>query len=91
MSKFKNYLNLVQEHALKQKKKFFLDCREGRTFEKDDMEGADLSGWLIPLSDADEFFEKYHAEEGVDKWLDHMVFAIWKENERGIMVEFRAY
>lgn len=91
MSKFENFLGLVQDAARKEGKAFFLDCGEGRSFCLGDLEGEDLSGWLIPLSDAEEFFLRFHAKEGVDQWLDCMVFARWNETEGGIGIQFETY
>lgn len=91
MNKFEKFLGLVQQSARRQGSTFFMDCGEGRNFENDELEGEDLSGWLIPLSDAEEFFKRFYAREGVDRWLDCMVFAVWHEKDGKIGIQFKSY
>lgn len=53
--KFEHFFQLVRNKAQKQHCIFFVDCGEGQEFVCEDMEGEDLSGWLIPDEDADRF------------------------------------
>lgn len=60
---FMRYWQLVQEAAAKQGMVFFLEAGDGNDFELGDVEGADLSGWLVPVAEADEFRELHMARD----------------------------
>lgn len=90
-AKFERFFALIQEFAEKQGAVFFLDNGDGRDLILDDMEGEDLSGWLIPLSKADEFERTWKENEIIgDEWDEFFVFAVWKNNG-GLKVDFQKY
>ena len=76
---FVPFFNLVQKTAAEQNKVFFLDAGEGRDFETADMEGEDLSGWLIEKSQITVFepqwLEGWDAID--DSFSDDFVMAKW--------------
>ena len=76
--KFEKFFALIQNEAMNEKKVFFLDSGEGQEFETDEMEGENLSGWLVPVKEADEF-EKQFIKWDIDneKWDDFYSFARW--------------
>ncbi len=53
--KFLRFFTLVQEAAKEQGAIFFLETGDGHDFENDDLDGADLFGWVIQEAEADEF------------------------------------
>lgn len=89
--KFNKFWELVQKAALKQDKKFFLDCGEGREFFLEDMEGEDLRGWLIPLDKVKEFEPVWKADNISDDWIDNISWAEWSNVNGIVTVEFNTY
>ena len=81
--KFLKFWAIVQGSAHRENSVFFLDCGEGREFETPDMEGEDLSGWLVPSNLADEFERTWKQNEIPDKWNSYITFAIWDNLEEG--------
>lgn len=90
-ARFKNFFEIVRKEAEKRNAIFFIECGEGRNFIDGNCEGEDLSGWLIPKSEADEFEHKWRNNETVDKWLDKFTFAVWKREDKDITVTFKTY
>ncbi|RGX53779.1 hypothetical protein DWV16_16260 [Anaerotruncus sp. AF02-27] len=92
--KFEHFWELVQTEAQKLDCVFFLDCGEGREIHRDSMDGEDLSGWLIPLSDADIFESAWKDADKIpleDKWASRIRFAIWSEDAQGIHIAFQEF
>ncbi len=89
--RFNKYLDIVQDTAKAFGKQFFLDCGEGREFFLEDIEGEDLRGWLIPISDVDSFKKEWDIKNVSDKWIDNMIWAEWKNDNGIITVEFNNY
>lgn len=91
-NKFKKFFEIVQGKAKSMNKVFFLDCGEGRELITADFEVEDLSGWLIPLEQADEFEKVWLSNNNLDKWSDNIVFAIWNSRvDSEIEIEFKNY
>ena len=74
----------------KKEKVFFLDAGDGRDFETNDMEGEDLTGWLIPSSKVDEFKIVWEKDEADDDWIDFFTFVSWQKKDGRITVTFKA-
>lgn len=89
--KFNKFWNLVQHTANKQGKIFFCDCGEGREFFREDMEGEDLRGWLIPLDKSNEFEPEWLKNNVSEEWIDSLCWAEWKATDNMITVEFKTY
>lgn len=71
---------------------FFLAAGDGRDLVKDDLEGEDLQGWLIPEEKAREFERLFNARLEEDEiWEDFFCFAEWIENNGKIEIKFNAY
>jgi len=70
---------------------FFLDAGEGRDFERSDMTGEDLSGWLIPAGRAEEFQAEWEQGKPQDKWLEFFRFAIWSTESGALRVDFKQF
>ena len=87
--KFEKFFALIQNEAMNEKKVFFLDSGEGQEFETDEMEGENLSGWLVPVKEADEF-EKQFIKRDIDneKWDDFFLFVRWSWSNRQIKITF---
>ena len=89
-NKFEKFIELIQNEATKKEKVFFLDAGDGRDFETNDMEGEDLTGWLIPLSKVDEFKKVWEKAEVDDDWIDFFIFVSWKKKGSRITITFKA-
>lgn len=76
--KFRRFFQLVREKADEEKSIFFVDCGEGRPFESDEMEGEDLSGWMIPKDRAEDFQKEFDANDVSEEWDDFMKFVKWE-------------
>ena len=83
--KFEKFFEIVQSTAALQNSVFFLDAGEGRDFENSEMEGEDLSGWLVPNEKADEFEEFWSKNDVSDDWSDMFGFAIWSDADNPII------
>lgn len=90
--KFERFFALVQQAAKAKGMRFFLDCGEGRDIETPEIEGEDLSGWLIPEKEATKFDSIFQAREEIpDKWDDCVAFAIWSLEHGNIKIEFKKF
>lgn len=68
---------------------FFLAAGDGRDLVKDDLEGKDLQGWLIPEGKAEEFEKLFNAGLEEDEiWDDFFYFADWTDNTGKIEIKF---
>lgn len=74
-SKFEAFFSVVQDAAGKEGKVFFLDAGDGNGFRKDDMEGEDLLGWLVPEEEADKFEDAFESFSDLSEWDDFYVSA----------------
>lgn len=90
-TKFERFFAIVQSEAKKNGNIFFLDCGEGRDFTTSDMEGEDLSGWLIPEKDEEEFTPLFESGNIPADWDEMFVFCIWEKRDGEIAVEFKKY
>lgn len=86
--KFKRFMELVQKEAQQSNSVFFLDAGDGRDFVTDEMEGEDLSGWLIPMSKVEEFTPIWKSDSVDDAWTDFFCFAVWKSVDADITISF---
>ncbi len=89
--KFNKFWEIVQNEAERNEARFFLDCGEGREFSTDTMEGEDLSGWLIPNKEAEEFEKLWKAGEDIKRFSEFICFAEWEKMGENIVVEFVRY
>lgn len=87
-SKFIKFFELVQKAAEKEKKVFFLDAGDGRDLETEDLEGEDLSGWLIPESKVNEFTPIWKENKVNDNWSKFFAFAIWEQKDDVVSISF---
>ena len=87
---FMRFFALVQDAAHTLGCVFFLWCGEGHEFESGEMDGEDLSGWLIPEKDADEFEKLFLADDSAiwDSPDDTQVFARWVSDGENISICF---
>ena len=70
--KFESFFNIVQKFANRQNAVFFLKSGEGNEIIRNDFEGEDLFGWLIP----NDLVEKFET------------FANWEESNNSIIITF---
>lgn len=84
--KFERFFALIEKEAEKSDTVFFLDSGEGHDFEKDDIEGENLSGWLIPKDKTKDFEAAYIAWQDLSDWVDYYAWASWENEEDKIVV-----
>lgn len=93
--KFLRYWKQVQEAAKTDGFVFFLESGEGRDFCRDDIEGEDLGGWMVPIEYADEFEPLWQndAHKDYEATLPYAkyAFAEWEEIDGEINVSFNKY
>jgi hypothetical protein len=89
--KFEKYFEIVRNAAKKKGCIYFVDCGEGRELFTDELEGEDLSGWLIPKEKADMFEKEFQSKDVSEKWNSYVCFAIWSNTDKGVEIEFRNF
>lgn len=89
--KFQRFFEIVRRQASSLGCIFFCDSGEGHDLLTDDMEGEDLSGWLIPQGSADEFEREWLENDIGEKWDDYMRMAVWHEDQGRVSVTFREF
>jgi len=90
-SAFCRFFEVVQQHATALGFVFFLDTGEGRDVSFQDMEGEDISGWLIPCQHAAEFQDEWENTRPSDQWLSFFRFAIWRLENGNLMIDFKEF
>jgi len=88
---FERFFEVVRKEAEKEGSVFFVESGEGREIITDDMDGEDLSGWLIPRNEADEFEKEWKKNDVTGKWNKFFRFAIWNEGNGKISISFKNY
>lgn len=86
--RFCTFFDIVQKEAAKQGAVFFLDCGEGKDFETENMEGEDLSGWLIPDDKVSQFEPMFLNNENLHGWKDFLRLCCWHMNDGDMLIEF---
>lgn len=89
--KFLNFWKIVQEEASKLDSVFFLDSGEGNEIETNEINAEDLSGWLIPKNQANEFDSLYKSfnNEIISKSFDDFYkIASWQKKDNSFSVTF---
>ena len=92
--KFEAFFALVQQEATKRHSVFFLDCGEGHEYFREDMEGEDLRGWLIPENQADRFefaWQNDLSESQWGEWEDFIEWVVWHPPLEKLTVSFEKY
>ena len=88
---FCNYFRIVQKEAEKQGCFYFADCGEGHELFMEQLEGENLSGWLIPIEKAD-VFEKFFLDNNVpDEWDEYWCCAEWSIEDGQVIIQFNDY
>lgn len=91
-SKFESFFSLVQNAARDKEAIFFLDTGEGRDIILPDMEGENLSGWLIPAKLANSFqraWKNFSAD--LSDWDEYARLAVWRQSAGVIQISFQAF
>ena len=89
--KFCRFFQLIQDEASKQNAVFFAFAGEGRDINLPDMEGEDMSGWLIPQDKADEFEAAWTVDNSMvtlKRWGTFFTWAVWEEHEGKVSISF---
>ena len=88
---FVSFFRIVQDAAARAGGVFFLWSGEGHELIDDELDGEDLSGWLVPFERADEFELKWLARpcQIGDDFDDDAAFARWSKDSSGnIAIDF---
>lgn len=91
---FNRYFQLIQDKAEKQGSVFFAFAGEGRDFELPDMEGEDLTGWLIPKNKVEVFEPEWSKENSLaalEEWEEYFVWAEWSIHNGRVSISFESY
>lgn len=89
--KFVAFFEIVQNLASKHKKVFFLDAGLGREVVKEEYEGENMQGWLIPMEKANEFEKQFSAFKNGEEWDDFFAILEWEEVNGEIKIFFEEY
>jgi hypothetical protein len=81
----------VQKRAAELGCVFFSDAGEGRDVTFEDMEGEDISGWLIPSERAKAFQDEWDNAQPSDQWLSFFRFAIWRIENGALLIDFKEF
>ena len=88
-ARFVRFFNIVQDAARAQGKVFFLWCDEGNEIITDELDGGDMSGWLVDEADADRFDRIWRKSTQDIPGEFEFVIARWHERQDGsIGIEF---
>ena len=89
--RFMRFFEVVQDAAKRSGKVFFLNADEGHELVTDEMDGEDLSGWLIAPQDVPTFepIWRENPSELPDDFLDCMCMAEWSAHGSDIRIGFR--
>jgi len=91
-AEFEAFMEIVQEYAKRKDCVFFVDSGEGNEIQMNGIDGEDLSGWLIPIADADEFEQIFKQNTGFDdipeKYTDSFRYAKWQKKNGNIIINF---
>ena len=89
--RFEAFFKIVRKAAEEEGCLFFVDCGEGRDFSNEVMEGEDLSGWLIPFEEVDEFEKEFTSMDVSEKWNDKVAFAVWDNTDGEVSISFKSF
>ena len=84
--KFQNYFSMVQGTMYKSNCVFFLEAGEGNEFETENLEGENLTGWVIPMTLADEFEARWLADECLTEYDDYYYLVEWGGNPNHLKI-----
>lgn len=85
---FVRFFEVVQRAAKAQGCVFFCDSGECHYLINDKFDGEDLCGWLVPISEADEFNKRFLAWEIGIESDDYMRIAEWYGDENNPSIRF---
>lgn len=86
-----NFLSIVQRAAAEQGKLFYFWSHEGNDIFTDELDGGDMSGWLVPPERAEEFEAAWKVSDQLipDDLYDGFTIARWSGSpETGIEITF---
>lgn len=89
--KFEKFFELIRKKANELGCIFFVDAGEGHELFLDDLEGEDLSGWLIPFRLADTFEIEWKRLDVDEKWNRFFTFAFWRYDNGEVTVFFQSF
>ena len=89
--RFERFFAFVRSAAAAQDAIFFVDCGEGRELVTEELDGEDLSGWLIPQQDADGFQTEFDSGDVSGQWDDFMRIAVWSQSGKEIQIQFKPF
>ena len=88
---FERFFKVVQDAANDLHGVFFLAAGDGRDLIKDDLEGEDLQGWLIPDEKVKMFESLFSGHQEDEEWDEFFCFAEWAEDNGKIEIKFNTY
>jgi hypothetical protein len=92
--RFYRFFQLIQDEAARQNAVFFVFAGEGNDIDLPELEGEDMSGWLIPQDRVAEFepaWTKDHSMSALEQWSDFFTWAVWEEHGGTVTISFETY
>ena len=85
-NEFNNFFRIVQSEAQKQDCIFFFDTQEGIERLVGNCECSNISGWLVPNSEAKEFEKEFIKFSDNEDWNKFSAWVTWHEENDNISV-----
>lgn len=87
---FCRFFEIVQRSASEIGCVFFLDTAEGRDGRVGNINCEELSGWLVPVDEVDDFVGVWESWGDVDNvFSGFFCFAEWSDDNGNVHIEFR--
>ena len=89
---FERFINIVETEANKSNSVFFVDTQESVESligNKEPVECAELSGWLIPNDKAEEFAKDFEGFKDLSEWEDFVAWVNWENKNGKISVKIK--
>jgi hypothetical protein len=92
--RFNRFFRLIQEEASRQNAVFFAFAGEGNDLDLPELEGEDMSGWLVPQSCAEKFEAAWMADNSMvalEQWGGFFTWAVWEKHGGTVTISFENY
>ena len=93
-AQFNRFFQMIQDEAEKQDAVFFAFAGEGHELNLSNLEGEDMTGWLIPKNQLDSFepeWSKDNSLVALEKWEEYFVWAEWSMQDKKVSISFKIY
>ncbi|MDO5734236.1 MAG: hypothetical protein Q4P08_03805 [Eubacteriales bacterium] len=88
---FLKFFAKVQSSAEELGKVFFLDFGDCKGDKFLNMEIDDLCGWLVPISESEEFEKEFKAFESLEQWDDFITWCLPQKQDGSLSIKFKQF